>query len=94
MDSGATQAIEVRNEFADVLVTLDQRANGARLAIVDKRTGMTNYLDPVVLESLAWARHEDLYAIVDPAAQWPSVEDEPDEPVPGPDTSAGLGRSA
>ncbi|MGH3661500.1 MAG: hypothetical protein ACRDT8_06185 [Micromonosporaceae bacterium] len=67
--------IEVRNEFADVVVKLDARANGARLAITDKRTGITNYLDALVLESLAWARHEDLYAIVDPAAQWPSDAD-------------------
>lgn len=72
------------NEFADVLVRIDQQANGVRLAIVDKRTGMTAFLDPLVLESLAWTDYEDLYSFVDPAARWPALDGDPLAPDPLP----------
>jgi hypothetical protein len=59
--------VELKSEFAVVEVELDVSANGPRLKILDKRTGRTTYLDPLELESLAWARHQDLAPLVDPS---------------------------
>lgn len=58
--------MELKSEFAQVRVEVDLNANGPRLMVLDLRTGMTNYLDPLELESLAWARHEDLAPLLDP----------------------------
>jgi len=37
--------------------------------IQDLKSGMTNYLDPLELECLAWARHEDLTLLLDPSRE-------------------------
>lgn len=63
----------VRNEFAHVGIGLDLGANGPRLRIEDLRSGVVNFLDPLELECLAWAAHENLVPIVDPGAtRWAS----------------------
>lgn len=61
--------MDLKSEFAQVRVELDTTANGPRLMIRDMRTGMTNYFDPLELESLAWARHEDLAPLLDPSRE-------------------------
>jgi len=62
--------MELKSEFADVKVEVDHSANGPRLMIQDLKSGMTNYLDPLELECLAWARHEDLTLLLDPSHEF------------------------
>lgn len=81
--SGAGAVISLRSEFADIDVRLDDTANGARLRVHDRRTGMTNFLDPLELEGLVWARHDDLAGLLDPSAyRWRS-DSEPVHRTPG-----------
>ncbi len=58
--------MELANEFARVRVEKDVAANGPRLMIQDIKTGKQIFLDPLELESLAWAVHEDLAPLLDP----------------------------
>ena len=60
-------AFILRNEFAYVSVSLEDPGGRPRLRIVDLRTQQTVDLDPIELESLAWARHEDLQPLLDPS---------------------------
>ncbi|MPY92707.1 MAG: hypothetical protein GEV08_06430 [Acidimicrobiia bacterium] len=71
MDEDEAGGVHLRNEFASVTVSVDRSANGDRLAIVDLRSGQAIFLDPLELERLAWARHDQLAQLVAPA-------DEPD----------------
>lgn len=61
------EGIVMRNEFAYVRVSLHDPGGRARLRIEDLRTQQTVELDPIELESLAWARHEDLAPLLDPS---------------------------
>lgn len=47
-------AIEISNEFADVLIRKVQTRNGERLEISAPRRGFRCMLDAVELESLTW----------------------------------------
>jgi hypothetical protein len=67
----------LRNEFANVCLEVDESANGARLRVTDLRTNRSFHLDPLELESLAWATHRDLRDLVDPSlTRW---RDDPDD---------------
>ena len=67
--------MELKNEFAAVSVEQDHSGNGPRLKIRDSHTGKVVFLDPLELESLAWARHEDLAALVNPSlGRWSDGE--------------------
>jgi hypothetical protein len=55
------------NEFATVDVEIDNQAKGPRLKIEDPSVGLAIYLDPLELQALAWARHEDLAQFTEPA---------------------------
>jgi hypothetical protein len=67
--------LELKNEFAAVSVEQDNSGNGPRLKIRDSHTGKVVYLDPLELESLAWARHEDLANLVNPSlGRWSDGE--------------------
>lgn len=57
----------LRSEFANVMVELDDGANGPRLKIYDIKGQKGIYLDPLELESLAWVEHDDLAVIIDPS---------------------------
>lgn len=59
--------MELKNEFAAVSIEEDYSGNGPRLKIRDSRTGKVVFLDPLELEGLAWARHEDLCNFVNPS---------------------------
>jgi hypothetical protein len=56
----------IENEFARVRVEFDTESHDPRLLIEDADTGMSICLDALELQGLAWARHEDLRAIVKP----------------------------
>jgi hypothetical protein len=62
--------LDVDTEFASVRIALHETANGPRLEVSDRRTGMKRYLDPLVIEGLAHAADEDLVALVDPSKRW------------------------
>jgi hypothetical protein len=63
------------NEFARVEVELDESGNGPRLRIRDLRSGQVGYLDPLELESLAWATKGELSPLLDPArSRWKSFK--------------------
>ena len=65
------------NEFAQVEVVLDETGNGPRLRVSDLKTGKVGYLDPLELESLAWATKYELAPLMDPAAsRWRSLSRE------------------
>jgi hypothetical protein len=51
-------AIELANEFAEVVVALVHTRNGARLRISSPRSGREILLCPLELESLTWQGHE------------------------------------
>ena len=52
------------NEFAAVEVQLDNDANGPRLRITDLETGISVWLNPIVLRGLVLAVPERLTALV------------------------------
>ncbi|WP_326837492.1 hypothetical protein VSH64_21820 [Amycolatopsis rhabdoformis] len=64
--------VVVRNEFAVVGVTLRRSGGGrSRLRVEDLRTRQAVELDALELESLAWARHDDLSPLLDPSrSRW------------------------
>ena len=67
--------MRLENEFASVDVELDTDANGARLKIVDLRTGHVGYLDPFELETLSWIDKDALAPFFDPSrTRWKSIE--------------------
>lgn len=55
------------NEFASVLVRVDNAANGPVLRITDPATGQSIGLDPLELQALAWCRHDQLDELLAPA---------------------------
>jgi hypothetical protein len=61
---------ELRSEFGHVRVALDTSARGPRLLIEDLKTGSRLYMDPLELESIATATHEDLAYLLDPSRRW------------------------
>jgi hypothetical protein len=62
--------IELKSEFARVRVSLDMAANGPRLRVEDLRTGDHLFLDPLEIEGIAAATHEDLAFLVNPSRRW------------------------
>ena len=64
----------LESEFARVRVETDEAGNGPRLRIEDLRSGKVGYLDPLELETLAWATKDQLVPLLDPSAlRWRSV---------------------
>lgn len=59
--------IVLSNEFATVHLVIDDLANGPRLVVFDPSSGRSIALDPLELQTLAWARHEDLERFMTPA---------------------------
>lgn len=57
----------LRSEFAHIRVELDQNGNGPRLLVRDEKALREIYLDPLELACLAWCRHKDLAALIDPS---------------------------
>lgn len=63
----------VRNEFAVVAIELHGGPGRERLRIEDLRAHAVVELDALELESLAWATHGDLAALLDPGlTRWRS----------------------
>jgi hypothetical protein len=62
----SSEPMVLSNEFATVRVQLDTEANGPRLRVEDTSTGIAIYLDPLELQSLAWATHADLAVFARP----------------------------
>jgi hypothetical protein len=81
--SASGVALSLQNEFAAVRLCLDDTGNGPRLRVVDLRSGKTAFLDPVQLESIVWARREDLVHLADPGRRsWGQTEDGGGAPDP------------
>lgn len=68
--SAQQKSFELKSEFARVRVGLDLSAKGPRLLIEDAKTGSRLFLDPLELESIATATHEDLTYLVHPSRRW------------------------
>lgn len=66
------------NEFATVVVELDSAGAGPRLKITDTASQVFTCLDPFELQSLAWTRHLDLTALMDPGHRERLLRPEPD----------------
>lgn len=73
--SDGGSGLVLRSEYATVRVAWDGAANGDRLAVTDMRSGRTIHFDPLELEALAWARHDELTPFLDPRRRWPDDED-------------------
>lgn len=74
-DAGLTppRRLVVRNEFAVVAIEICGPPGRERLRIEDLRAHATVELDALELESLAWATHGDLSALLDPGlTRWRS----------------------
>lgn len=56
---GRRRLTELRNEFASVRITLDERGNGPRLLIQDLENGTEILLSPLELASFCLATPED-----------------------------------
>lgn len=52
--------IELKSEFAHVIVELDRDANGCRLRVTDCLSGRTRYVDPLEMECITRMRTESL----------------------------------
>ena len=73
-DQGLRRTV-VRSEFGIVAVEVRGAQGRERLRIEDLRTQAAVELDPLELESLAWATHGDLAALLDPGrTRWPSED--------------------
>lgn len=59
-------ALKISSEFASVVLSLDRRGNGDRIAIRDMESGNTIELDALELASLCKLSHSDFDAIVRP----------------------------
>lgn len=74
MESRAIQEksniVELVSEFAWVQIELNRKGNGPRLMVRDMKTGKSIFLDPLELEALAWARHDELAPLLDPSRRW------------------------
>lgn len=57
-------AFTLRNEFATVELTVDQRGGAHRLSIRDVQLGTQIHLDALELESLTRAEHSDFESLV------------------------------
>ena len=67
----------VRNEFGVVSVEVCGPQGRERLKIADLRTSAAVELDPLELESLAWASHRDLATLLDPGrTRWRPEHDD------------------
>lgn len=66
----ANGSIELRSEFARVRVGVDTSAKGPRLLIEDMKTGSRLFVDPLGLESIATATHEDMTYLLHPSRRW------------------------
>ncbi len=67
--------VVLRNEFAIVNLEIVGRGPHQRLRIEDQRAQVSVELDPLELESLAWALHRDLAPLLDPSqTRWRSDE--------------------
>lgn len=65
----------LRNDFGVVQIEAFSDSH-AGLQIMDMRTGQTIFLDPLELECLAWASHQDLRSLLDPSlTRWRSDQD-------------------
>lgn len=62
-----SEQIIIRNEFASVSIKFRDTGGRPRLLIEDLRTRQRVELDAIELESLAWARHQDLWPLLDPS---------------------------
>lgn len=65
----------LRNEFARVIVRVDDGANGPRLQVTALGADAEIFLDPLELAGLAMSRHEDLAAFVFPSRLNHEAED-------------------
>ena len=63
-------SFELKSEFARVRVGLDLTGKGPRLLVEDVKTGSRLFLDPLELESIATATHQDLTYLVHPSRRW------------------------
>jgi hypothetical protein len=66
VSSDISQPLIARNEFAAASLELVDRGSFSYLVITDMASGVTISLDAFELQSLAWARHEQLAEIVEP----------------------------
>ena len=69
-DNHEPNKLLLRSEFATVSLTADYSGNGPRLGITDMRTGRIAFFDPLELEALAWATHDDLRPLLNPEKRW------------------------
>lgn len=75
--NGVSGIGRLKNEFASVELSIDQRGNGPRLRVMDLRSGRANYFDPLEIEALAWAASEQVEPLLDPGrTRWASVTDD------------------
>ena len=66
----------LRNEFGSVAIEVCGPPGRQRLRISDMRGHASVDLDPLELESLAWATHGDLAALLDPGlTRWQHEDD-------------------
>jgi hypothetical protein len=80
----APRRLVLRSEFGIVAVSVCGPPGRERLRVEDLRDGASIELDPLELESLAWASHRDLADLLDPSlTRWPSQPDPPQHDAQG-----------
>jgi hypothetical protein len=83
------------SEFAKVKLDLDTSGNGTRLRIEDLKTGHIGYLDPLELESLAWATKGELAPLLDPgASRWKAISAAAVDEIANPEGGGGRPESS
>lgn len=61
-----SEELTLTSEFASVTISLDAKANGPRLCIVDRETGTEVYLDPLELSAIVAAGSAKIEQFVRP----------------------------
>lgn len=60
------QGVVIANEFASIEFRVDDRGNGARAEIIDRRSGASRDIDVLALEGLVWAPEWVVTTLADP----------------------------
>ncbi|MGY4101900.1 hypothetical protein ACW2Q0_20450 [Nocardia sp. R16R-3T] len=68
-DAGTSHELGVvHSEFAQVLVAIDDTANGPRLRLEDLKSGRVRFLDALELETIVWLTEGHMQRLLDPSA--------------------------
>lgn len=74
---------DIRSEYAQVAVSIDDEGNSSRLRLEDLRTGRVRFLDALELEALVWLPEPTMTELMDPSrSRWKGTSQGEHHPRP------------